>query len=138
MTKHCANPDCPGRIRDGAAPEFRDEIERCLDCGSTLMRGVAPDDPAETPSFVDLRTVFMASDAVQAHLVRGLIETERIRVHLKGEALSSAIGELPATVRQIEVQVDVADYEAAREIVMEFEAPAFDAASFDRGGDDES
>ena len=123
MTKHCADPECPGRIRDGVAPEFRDDVERCLDCGSTLMRGAAPVDPPERPRFVDLRTVLFASDAVQAHLVRGLIEAEQIRVYLKGEALSSAIGELPATVRQIEVQVAAADFDNARRIVMQFEAP---------------
>ena len=71
------------------------------------MRGVAPDDPNEAPRFHEFRTVFIASDAVQAHLVRGLIEAEGIRVYLKGEVLSSAIGELPMTVKQVEVQVEV-------------------------------
>ena len=85
------------------------------------MGGRAPNDPHEGPEYSDYRTVFIASDAIQAHLVKGLIESEKIRVYLLGEALAGAVGELPATVMQIEVQVPSEDYLEAREIALRFE-----------------
>ena len=124
MTQHCANPDCPGLRRDGVAPEFVDEMMACIDCGGRLMRGAAPDDTHETPRFTDYVTVFIAMDPVQAHLVRGVIEAEDITVYLKGEALTSALGELPATVEQIEVQVPKEDKERALAVAARFEKPA--------------
>ena len=124
MTKHCANPECPGRARDGVAPEFVGHLQACLDCGGTLMRGAAPRDPGEPVDYEEFRTVFIAADVVQAHLVGGLIEAEGIGVYLKGEALSPAIGELPIDVTRVEVQVPESDRARAREIAMRFEGPA--------------
>lgn len=85
------------------------------------MAGRSTNDPHEGPQYSDFRTVFIATDSVQAHLVKGLIESEGIRVYLRGEALSGAVGELPATVMQIEVQVPSEDYPEAREIALRFE-----------------
>jgi hypothetical protein len=72
---------------------------------------------------LDYVTVFIASDPVQAHLVRGLIEAEGITVYLKGEALTSALGELPVTVKQVEVQVPREDRVRALELAARFEKP---------------
>ena len=88
------------------------------------MRGPSPNDPPETPRPEALRTVFIAADFVQAHLLRGAIEAEEIYVFLKGEALISAIGELPVNLRQVEVQVGESDFERARQIALRFEGPA--------------
>jgi len=85
------------------------------------MRGSAPDDVHEEPRFTEYETIFVASDPVQAHVVRGLVEAEGIVVYLKGEALSSALGELPVTVQQVEVQVPVESALRGREIVRRFE-----------------
>lgn len=85
------------------------------------MLGSAPEDPREPPSPEAFRTVFVACDAVQAHLVRHLIEAEKVVVYLKGERLIGAIGELPADVSQLEVQVPEGDFEVARSVVREFE-----------------
>ena len=123
MARHCPNSDCPGLARDGTVPEFVDTVEACVDCGGSLMTGRAPTDPHEGPGYSDFRTVFIATDSVQAHLVKGLIESEKIRVYLRGEALSGAVGELPATVMQIEVQVPSEDYLEAREVALRFEGP---------------
>jgi len=124
MTQHCANPDCPGLERDGVAPEFVDRMTVCIDCGGRLMRGVAPDDVHERPGFTDYVTIFIAADPVQAHLVRGLIEAEDITCYLKGEALTSALGELPATVKQVEVQVPREDRERGLAVAARFERPS--------------
>lgn len=130
MARHCANPDCPGLARDGMAPEFRDHISECADCGSALMAGPATEDPPEpTRRGAGFRTVFIAADPVQAHLVGDLIASEKIRVYLKGERLVGAIGELPADVGQIEVQVPDEDFEAGRSVVRAFEGPSADGLS---------
>jgi hypothetical protein len=34
--KQCPNPECPHRLRIGAAAEFYDEISLCSDCGVAL------------------------------------------------------------------------------------------------------
>jgi hypothetical protein len=133
MTKHCANEDCAGLARDGVVAEYRDEIETCLDCGARLIRGAAFPEPAPPLEYVELRTVFIASDVVQGHLVRGAIETEGIPVHLKGEALRSAIGELPPDVMQLEVQVPLAFEEEGRAIAARFEPEGRDRAGATRG-----
>jgi hypothetical protein len=88
------------------------------------MRGSAPEDVHEEPRFTEYETIFIAGDPVQAHLVRGIVEAEGIIVYLKGEALASALGELPATVRQVEVQVPVESASRGRLIVSRFEGPS--------------
>jgi hypothetical protein len=121
MAKHCPNERCPGLARDGVVAEFVDEIERCIDCGCRLIRGEAFPEPPLELEYVELRTVFIAADVIQGHLVAGAIESEGIPAFLKGEALRSAVGELPVDVTQLEVQVSQADEERARTIAMRFE-----------------
>lgn len=128
MTRYCPHPECPGRARDGVPPEFVDRVSRCVDCGGSLMLGSAPNDPPEPARPETYRTVFIAADPVQAHLVRNLVEAEGIIVYLKGERLAGAIGELPTTVRQVEVQVPTGDFERARQAVMCFEGPPGETA----------
>ena len=97
--KHCPNPDCRGRVRDGRVAEFADTIESCLDCDARLVPGPALPD-AEEPAleFHALETVFVSTGRVTARVVAGLLEASGIPVYVKGEMLAGAIGELPATV----------------------------------------
>jgi len=132
MAKHCPNEQCPGLVRDGIVPEFVDGLERCVDCGSRLIRGEAHPEPPPPLEYVDLRTVFIAADVVQGHLVRSLLETEGIPVHLKGEGLRAAVGELPADVTRVEVQVPCEREDEARVIAACFE-PASGLGSRRRG-----
>lgn len=121
--KHCPNPECAGRERDGVVPEFRDEIERCLDCDTALAVGAAAPVSEEDAGleFVEWKTVFIAANAAQGRLVGNSIEAEGIPVYVKGEALQGAVGELPATVIAVEVQAPVERFEEAREIALWFE-----------------
>lgn len=121
MTQHCANPECPGLVRDGVAPEYVDSVPVCLDCGERLMRGAVPPASHERPRYTDYTTVFIAADSIQANVVASLLRAEELVVHLKGEPLTGAIGELPANLTQIEVQVPSEDAERAREFVLRFE-----------------
>jgi len=122
LTRHCPNPDCPGLARDGIVAEFVDHMSECVDCGERLAFGpaVSPDDPVL--EYNDLRTVFIASSAVQGHLVGGAIESAGIPVYIKGESLQGAVGELAVDVAQVEVQVPVERMDDAREIVVAFES----------------
>ena len=123
MLKHCPNPDCPGLARDGVVAEFRDTVSHCLDCGEPLVIGERPAVAEPATEYVELVTIFVAADFSQGQLVAGAIETAGIPVFLKGEHLVGAVGELPATVTQLEVQVPVERAGEAREIAMVWEAP---------------
>ena len=93
MAKHCPNPNCAGLARDGCVAEYGDAVETCLDCGSSLLPGEALSDPDPAFEYNELRTVFIADNVVQGHLVAGAIEAEGIPVYLKGEMLQGAINE---------------------------------------------
>ncbi len=138
--KHCPNLECFGRERDGVVPEFRDEIERCLDCDTSLAVGAAV--PASSDDagleFVEWRTVFIAANAAQGRIVGNSIEAEGIPVYVKGEALQGAVGELPATVIAVEVQAPVERFEEAREIALWFEGQGSFPPGVSREGSDRS
>jgi hypothetical protein len=118
--KHCPNDACPHLIRFGRVSEFRDKILRCSDCRTRLVPGDAP--LPEPATFHELVTIYSAADAVQAHLVKGVLEAEGIPVHIGGEALLGAIGELPATVLQVTVQVPPPFAAEARELALRCES----------------
>lgn len=115
--RHCNNPACPALSRDGLLAEYIDEVVSCQECGEPLVEGEAP--PAETIEYRPLVTVYQAPDGVVAHLVRGAIEARGIPVHLAGAQLAGAVGELPATVLQIQVRVPPEYAERARAIALE-------------------
>ncbi len=54
-------------------------------------------------------------------MIRVALEAENIPVHIAGEALMGAVGELPATLLQVEVQVPPEYAEHAREIALQCE-----------------
>jgi hypothetical protein len=117
--KHCPNPDCESLIRYGTVGEFLDETEVCTDCGTALALGEAP--RPEPPVFRELQTIYQAADGTQAHMIRFALEAANIPVHIAGEALMGAVGELPATLLQVEVQVPPEYAEQAREIALQCE-----------------
>ena len=66
-------------------------------------------------------TIYRAADGTQAHMIRTALELEEIPVHIAGEALMGAVGELPATMLQVEVQVPPEFAERARKIALQCE-----------------
>ena len=125
--KHCPNPDCDHLTRFGRISEFVDTAETCSDCAAPLAPGEAP--RLEPPAYRELVTVYKAADGIQAHLIRGLLEEEGIPVFIRGEALMGAIGELPATLLDVEVQVPPEFSERARELALESERADSDGRS---------
>ncbi len=120
--RHCDNDECPALARDEVAAEYLDSVETCSECGNRLVAGGAPVIEAPQPEYRELVTIYRASDATAAHLIRGALEAEGISVYIKGESLRAAVGELPATVVQVEVQVSPDQAARAREIALQIEA----------------
>jgi hypothetical protein len=118
--KFCSNQDCDHLVRHGKIAEFLDSAQVCSDCGARLREGAAP--APVNVSFQDLQTVYQAANVIQAHLIRDILESDGIPVHLGGESLTGAVGELPATVLQIEVQVPPEFALRARKLALQFEA----------------
>jgi hypothetical protein len=123
VIKHCPNSACAGLERDGVVAEFRASVEACLDCGSSLVLGERPAPTPNEVEYLELATIFIASDLSQGHVVAGAIEASGIPVFVKGEHLQGAVGELPPAVGQVEVQVPIERVEAARKIAMIWEGP---------------
>lgn len=116
--KHCPGEGCEHRISFGRAAEFLDSVEVCSDCGSLLRDGEAPPEAEPAVEYRELITVYETNDQVQAHIIRCLLEAQQIPVHIGGEALQGAMGEIPLTMLSIRVQVPVEHARQAREIAL--------------------
>lgn len=126
MTKHCPDPECAGLARDGVVAEYQDSIVDCLDCGARLISGPPGADPERTVEFHELVTVYHAPHVLAGQAIASALESEGIPVYLKGAMLTGAVGELPVTVAQVEVQVPSERADRAVEIVRDFESGALD------------
>lgn len=67
-----------------------------------------------------MKTVYLAQNSLDAHVVRGLLESRGVSAFVSGDFLQGGIGELPA-FGIVEVRVADRDAEAARAIVHAFE-----------------
>jgi hypothetical protein len=134
--RHCPNRDCGGLARDGVVAEFVDTVAHCLDCGTSLASGERADPRLPEVEYHELSTVFVAADLTQGYLVSAAIESEGIPVFVKGEFLQGAVGELPANVSQVEVQVPVERVDEARLVALQWEGPfsSFDESSVEVAG----
>lgn len=63
-----------------------------------------------------MKTVLHALDAIEAHLIKGLLTNEGISSAVLGEYLQGAVGELPAN-DLIRVVVDDVDYDRAVNVI---------------------
>jgi hypothetical protein len=118
--RYCPNPECAHLARSDGVAEFLDTVEFCSDCGTSLRQGEAPPKPAKpAPAYRELETVYETSDRIQAHLIRSLLEQDEIAVHVAGESLHGALGELPPTMPYVRVQVPPEHVERARRLITE-------------------
>lgn len=81
---------------------------------------------ATSESFV---RVYRAANATEAHLIKGMLEQYGMTVRLFGEGLSSGLGELPAEVVEVEIQVPTGFRQLARQLCEEYETDAAGAAA---------
>lgn len=64
--------------------------------------------------------VYTASNSIQAHLVKILLQGEGIQSHVSGDYLQGAMGELPV-LGMMEVMVEDTDLQRAKNIIQEWE-----------------
>ena len=65
-----------------------------------------------------MKRVFSTHNLQLAHHKKNLLEAAGIRVALRNEMLSSAMGELPPAETQVEVWVEEKDYEKSQSILV--------------------
>ena len=70
---------------------------------------------------MNYKKIYSAANAMEAHLIQGLLELESIETSLSGEGLSIAAGGLPTDVIQVEILVEEEKYAEALEIISKYE-----------------
>lgn len=73
-----------------------------------------------------MKTVLHALDAIEANLIKSLLESEGVQSSILGEYLQGGIGELPPQ-GLIRVVVDEDDYEQASNIIENWNSAKFTA-----------
>jgi hypothetical protein len=68
-----------------------------------------------------MRTLYQASNSLEAHMLLNLLEMEGITARIDGEYLQGGMGELPAT-GLVRVMVAEEDYQAAKVIAERWDA----------------
>lgn len=98
---------------------------RGIDHASSLVdKSTATDDPPIRAE-ADLVTVAQFWNPIQANLVRSLLESEGIFVHMWGEHLGTAHMFLSVASGGVRVQVPAAQAEQAKEVIAAFERGDF-------------
>ncbi len=69
-------------------------------------------------------SLYKAANSLEAHTLKGSLEAEGIEVQLKGSDLGSALGELPASVLEVELLVAPGDIARANEILDQYKEQA--------------
>lgn len=64
--------------------------------------------------------IYSAQNAVDAHIVKGMLEQQGISAMVNGEYLQGGIGELPL-IGLVTVSVAEEDFENARKVLSEYE-----------------
>ncbi|UXI02780.1 DUF2007 domain-containing protein [Photobacterium sp. TY1-4] len=66
--------------------------------------------------------VYQATNNLEAHSLKGMLEHAQIEVALSGENLAAAAGELPADVLQVSLWVPAAQADRARALLKAYES----------------
>ena len=86
---------------------------------------------------MNYKKIYSAANAIEAHIIQGLLEKGFISTNLSGEGLSIATGGLPTDVIQVDILVDEEKYAEALEIISNYEEilklPAQDGESWECG-----
>lgn len=64
--------------------------------------------------------IYSAQNAIDAHIVKGMLEQQGIQARVNGEYLQGGIGELPL-IDLVTVSVAEEDYEKALEVLRKYE-----------------
>ena len=84
---------------------------------------------------MNYKKIYTAANAIEAHMIQGLLEKEFISTNLSGEGLSIAAGGLPTDVIQVDILVDEEKHAEALQIISNYEEilrePAQDGESWE-------
>ena len=69
-----------------------------------------------------MRIVYDAANSLEAYVIKGVLEQHEIPAYIQGEHLQSGVGEIHSVTSLVKINVDNANYEAARKIIKEWEA----------------
>ena len=70
---------------------------------------------------MNYKKIYSAANAVEAHMIQGLLEQESIGTNLSGESLSTVWGGLQTDFNEVEILVDEEKYAEALEIIANYE-----------------
>ena len=70
---------------------------------------------------MNLKKLYSATNATEAHLIKGLLEQKSIKTILSGESLSTVWGGLQTDFNEVEILVDEEKYAEALEIISNYE-----------------
>ena len=83
---------------------------------------------------MNYKKIYSAANAVEAHMIQGLLEQKSIGTNLSGESLSTVWGGLQTDFNEVEILVDEEKYAEALEIISNYEEilrqPAQDGESW--------
>ena len=68
-----------------------------------------------------MKCLYEATDMLEAHVIKGLLQQSRISAFIEGEYLNGAVGELPAG-RLVRILVNDDDWRAAQEVIACYES----------------
>lgn len=68
-----------------------------------------------------MKTLYEASNAIEAHMLLDLLKQEGLSAHVRGEHLQGALGEIPAA-GLVRLEIDESDYVQARALVERWDA----------------
>jgi len=84
---------------------------------------------------MNYKKIYSAANAVEAHMIQGLLEQESIGTNLSGESLSTAWGGLQTDFNEVEILVEEEKYAEALQIIANYEdilkQPAQDGESWE-------
>jgi hypothetical protein len=67
-----------------------------------------------------MKKLYTACNLIEANTLQAMMQSQGIKVFLKGEALAGALGELPATVAQVELWVDRSHWSLAQQLLDDY------------------
>ena len=70
---------------------------------------------------MNYKKIYSAANAIEAHMIQGLLEKKSISTNLFGEGLSIAAGGLPTDVIQVDILVDEEKHAEALQIISNYE-----------------
>ena len=70
---------------------------------------------------MNYKKIYSAANAVEAHMIQGLLEQESIGTNLSGESLSTAWGGLQTDFNEVEILVEEEKYAEALQIIANYE-----------------